>query len=514
MNRRDFVLAAGSVVLNAASPTFGTSVLAKQSEGPFSRTALVALARDRAKHRFQPPSEVPAPFAELGYDQYRDIHFKKELAFWSGEQRGFTLELLHAGFIYAAPVDIHLVEDGIATPIPYSSHFFDFGPNLSVPTTHDQPLFSGIRLRFPINTPDVLDEVAVFQGGSYFRSLGEGQVYGASARALAIDTGAPTGEEFPFFRSFWIERPDPGTKTAVVHALTDSPRSTGAFTFHIWPGHSTLMEVEATLFAREELPNLGLAPLTSMYLFGPMERSRFPDHRVAVHDSDALAIAERAGRWTLRSLANPKMLQISSFMADDCRGFGLQQRADDYVDYKDLEARYELRPNIWVEPKRSFGEGKVQLVEIPTDREFNDNIVAFWRPTDSLPRGESLSYAYWLQWGAPVFDGSLALVSDARGGLTLDHKRRLFVVDFAPPVSGSETAEDVFAGTLAVEVSASAGVLGNVVGQLNRETGGYRASFELDVSGVDLSELHLLLTRENEPISETWLYRWTEDGRV
>lgn len=511
MNRREFVLAAGGAVLGAARPT-RTAALATQSEATFSRTALVALARDRASHEFQSPTEVPAPFAGLGYDQYRDIRFKNELAFWSGEQRGFTLELLHTGFIYAAPVEIHLVEDGIAKPISYMSHFFDFGPKLSVPPTHDQPLFSGIRLRFPLNTPEVLDEVAVFQGGSYFRSLGEGQVYGASARALAIDTGAPEGEEFPFFRSLWIERPEPGAKTIVVHALTDSPRSTGAFTFNIKPGHSTLMEVEATLFAREELPNLGLAPLTSMYLFGPIEKSRFPDYRVAVHDSDALAIAGRGGRRMLRSLANPKTLQISSFVAEDCRGFGLQQRADDYADYKDLEAQYERRPSIWVEPKRSFGDGRVQLVEIPTDREFNDNIVAFWRPANSLPRGESMSYAYWLYWGAPIFDGRVARVGEARGGPTLDHKRRLFVIDFAPSTAGAEAAANFFADAVAVEVSASAGALGNVVGQPNRETGGYRASFELDVSGVDLSELRVLLTRENEPISETWLYRWT-NGR-
>ncbi len=288
---------------------------------------------------------------------------------------------------------------------------------------------------------------------------------------------------------------------------------TGAFSFRITPGHSTLMEVDATLFARDELRHLGLAPLTSMYLFGSMERPRFPDYRVAVHDSDALAIAEAGGDWVLRPLANPESLQISSFSATAVRGFGLQQRAVSYADYKDLEAKYELRPSIWVQPKQHWGEGHVELVEIPTDREFNDNIVAFWRPAKSLARGESLSYGYWLRWGRPVSYSGLARVKATSGGLTLDHKKRLFVVDFTGPLDvtppGRRTPAGYFPNDVKPDVWASAGTVTNVVGYPNRATGGYRVSFEVDVNGVDLSELRLVLLRGPEAISETWLYRWT-----
>jgi len=513
MNRRKFALAVGGAALGAVGLAWAPPLLAQQPAEMFSRATVVEIARDLAKSDYQPPAKVPEPLRALGYDQYRDIHFRKDKAFWLGEKRGFALELLQAGFIYDTPVEIHIVEDGIAKRIVYSSELFDFGPHLNMSPMHDVPLFSGIRLRYPINTPGYLDEAAVFQGGSYFRSLGEGQVYGVSARGLAIDTGTPQGEEFPFFRAFWIDRPEPGAKTAVVHALLDSPRVTGAFTFLITPGHSTAMEVEVTLFAREELTHLGLAPLTSMYMFGSMERPRFSDYREAVHDSDALAIAEAGDGWALRPLANPETLQISSFAAADVRGFGLQQRAVSYADFKDLEAKYELRPSIWVQPKEPWGEGQVELVEIPTDREFNDNIVAFWRPAKSLARGESLSYAYWLRWGRPVSDSGLARVKETNAGLTLDQAKRLFVVDFTLPldvtVPGGRKPAGYFPDEVTPKVWASAGTVGNVVGFPNRATGGYRVSFELDVGGVELSELRLVLLRGDQTISETWLYRWT-----
>lgn len=513
MNRREFTLAAGTIALGALGPKFATTALAQDPQGTFRRSTVVDAAQALAKRGHEPPAKVPETFRALGYDQYRDIRFRNDRAFWRGERRGFTLDLLHAGFIFDTPVEINIVEDGVAKPIAYSSEYFDFGERLSMPPTKDTPLFSGIRLRYPINTPSYLDEVAVFQGGSYFRLLGEGQVFGVSARGLAIDTGTPRGEEFPFFRTFWVERPGVNATTAVVHALLDSPRATGAFTFTIAPGHTTVMDVEATLFAREDLPHLGLAPLTSMYMFGSIERPRFPDYRLAVHDSDVLAIAEENGGWVLRPLANPKTLQVSSFRANGMRGFGLQQRAVSYADYKDLEAMYEQRPSIWVQPKNDWGEGGVELVEIPTDREFNDNIVAFWRPAKTLRRGASISYSYRLRWGRPVSDIALARVKETSGGLTLDQKKRLFVVDFSAPLDasvwGGGRVASYFPDEIRAEVRASAGKVGNVVGHPNRATGGYRVSFELDAEGVDLSELRLVLLKGDQTISETWLYRWT-----
>ena len=500
MNRREFVLAVGGAAVGViAKSALG---LTQETAGAFSRDTVVALARTLATKEFDPPSEVPELFGKLGYDQYRDIRFRTQLGFWTGEDRGFSLDLLHAGFIYKAPVEVQVVEAGTSIPVRYTTRLFDFGPHLKVPPLHDQALFSGIRLRAPIHTPDRMDEFVVFQGASYFRALGSGQGYGASARGLAVNTAEPSGEEFPSFIAFWVERPERAAKTVAVHALLDSPSVTGAYTFLITPGKDTLMDIEATLFARRDLSHFGIAPLTSMYFFASPEAHRFDDYRLRVHDSDTLAIAQKDD-WLSRPLANPRLLQVSGFQTNDLRGFGLQQRAGAYADYKDLEARYDLRPSIWVEPKEDWGEGQVELIEIPSEREFNDNIVAFWRPARSLAAGESRTYSYWLRWGAPAYEKQLARVVETRSGLTLDHSRRLFVIDFTAPEGGS------FGADVQPQVFASQGAIRNIVEQRNAVTGGYRVSFELDVNGVDVSELRLFLVRSNQLFSETWLYRWT-----
>src|SRR5438046_10604210 len=96
--------------------------------------------------------------------------------------------------------------------------------------------FAGFRVHHPLNTPKYKDEVLVFLGASYFRALGKGQVYGISARGLAIDTALASGEEFPQFVEFWIERPAPTASELPVYALLDSRRRSGASRYVRTPG--------------------------------------------------------------------------------------------------------------------------------------------------------------------------------------------------------------------------------------------------------------------------------------
>src|SRR5690606_39565533 len=165
-----------------------------------------------------------------------------------------------------------------------------------------------------------------FQGAKYFRAVVLSQRYGLSARGLAINTSKPPGEEFPIFRSFWIEKPAPGAPEIIVHALLDSPSTTGAYRFAIRPGPFTVMDVEATLYPRTEIRHLGLAPLTSMFLHGSANRRLGNDYRPAVHDSEGLAILNGRGERIWRPLTNPKLLQVSAFIDEDPKGFGLEQR--------------------------------------------------------------------------------------------------------------------------------------------------------------------------------------------
>ena len=292
------------------------------------------------------------------------IRFLPDHALWRADRLPFQLQFFHRGFYYANRVDIFEVKDGLATPIIYSPEMFSFG---------DQPApdvknlgFAGFRIHGPINRPDYFDEIGVFLGASYFRAVAKGQDYGLSARGLSINTADPKGEEFPNFRTFWVERPAKGATSIVVHALLDSESAAAAYRFTIRPGETTIYDIEVTLFPRVQIEQIGLASLTSMYFFGANDRGGVDDFRPEVHDSDGLAIQNGRGEQIWRPLDNPADLQVSAFVDNNPRGFGLMQRERDFRTYEDLEARYEKRPSAFVEPIGDWGEGVVHLVEIPT----------------------------------------------------------------------------------------------------------------------------------------------------
>ena len=229
---------------------------------------------------------------------------------------------------------------------------------------------------------------------SYYRFLGRGQRYGLSARGLAIGAGAQVNEEFPFFREFWIETPDAASEHIVIHALLDGASATGAFRFDIFPGLETSVDASVTLFARKPIASLGMAPLSSMFLCGKNDHRFTDDSRGELHDSDGLLMHTGAGEWIWRPLSNPAVPAVSTFIDNNPRGFGLLQRDRNFDDYQDLDLAYELRPTYWIEPREGWGEGGVQLVELPTEDESNDNIVAAWAPKQNLDAGASTTYGY------------------------------------------------------------------------------------------------------------------------
>ena len=357
------------------------------SPAPFSPADVLRAARDLARKPYQPPAAtLPPAAANLTYDQFRGIAFRMERALWRGQNLPFQLGFFPRGFLYKDRVDIFEVTDGRAAPLAYSPDLFDYAdPKARVP---DDLGFAGFRIHAEINRPGEFDEFVVFLGASYFRAVGRGQFYGLSARGLAIGTGRPTPEEFPRFRSFWIERPQPGVPTLVVHALLDSPGATGAFRFSIRPGDTTVIDVQSTILPRLDIPDAGIAPLTSMYMFSPRDHAATApaDWRTAVHDTDGLARRTGRDEQVWRPLVNPRTLQTTPMQDTDPRGFGLVQRRRAFEDYGDLQVLYGRRPGAWVEPIGAWGEGAVSLVEIPTDTEYNDNIVAAWRPPRAAPR--------------------------------------------------------------------------------------------------------------------------------
>ena len=508
MLRREFLTA---LVALAAVPAVGQTNEPGLQLGDatvFEREALIARAQSLAANPYQMREEIPEDWVNLTYDQYRKIWFDSRNALWEGTETPQRVDVFPPGLYFPRPDEVHVVEDGAQRPLKFDLEVFDRTDQFPDVTIDDRLGYSGLRLRADLQGTGNHSEYAVFQGASYFRGIGTGQTYGLSARGLALKTGDPMGEEFPEFIAFWIEKPVDGAPDVTVHALLDSPSCAGLYSFVIRHGETLTMDVTATLFAREDMRHVGIAPLTSMFLFDQMNRDAFSDFRPAVHDSDGLLIHNGAGEVIWRPLANPTRLQISAFSDNGPRGFGLMQRARKFSDFADLEAHYHNRPGLWVTPGEDWGRGSVALVEIPADKEIYDNIVAYWRPSQPIAPGQRHDMSYRLDWGAdpaPKADMPLRVLNTAMGGSAF-HEGLLCVIDF----EASPRAPDDLSKVMRI-VRSSAGEVSEGVLQRNPETGGLRLAFRFDPMEAEFAEFRVQLRAEDgAALSEVWLYRWTK----
>ena len=373
-------------------------VRAAPASAAFDFNVLGERARLLAAGPYQPPTVSPnAKLAELSYDDYRDIRFRPQASWWRDAGLPFELQLFHVGNGYTSPVKLYEVVGGREQPLAAPKSAFDYGRAAPAMQGQNQAQIAGFRVHFPLNDLTYKDEVVVFQGASYLRAVGAGQHYGLSARGLAIDTVGGSGEEFPAFEAFWLERPAKDASSLVIHALLNSPRTTGAYRFVVRPGASTAIEVQARIFLRAPVATLGIAPLTSMFFYGE-NQPLAGDFRPEVHDSDGLQIETGDGEWLWRPLVNPKQSFTTSFAMQGLRGFGLMQRDRQFASYEDLEARYDQRPSVWTVPRGDWGPGRVELMQFHSPNETNDNVVAYWVPERLPAPGQPLDLAYTMHW--------------------------------------------------------------------------------------------------------------------
>jgi len=480
---------------------------------PFTFADVQKLAQERAAHDYRPMSEaLPAALANLSYDQFRDIRFRPESALWHGESL-FEVQFFHRGYRNRQRVNIFEVGAAGASPVAYNPQFFAFGHLLKPPKAAANLGFAGLRVHYPLQSPAYKDELIVFLGASYFRVLGRNQHYGASARGLAIDTAAPSGEEFPTYTDFWLVRPQPSDRVLTIYALLDGKSVAGAYQFQIRPGAITQVEVHCDLYPRHGIGKLGVAPLTSMFLYGEDGTRRFDDYRPQVHDSDGFMTQTGHGEWIWRPLANPRELRVNRFMDENPRGFGLIQRERDFAHYQDVESQYHARPSYWVEPLGNWGKGGVELVEIPSDEEIHDNMVAYWVPAQAAVAGKPLSFSYLLSSyaQAPHWPPGGRVVATRNGNPAMgDNKGRFaagarrMVVDFAGgDLDGLDGAQPVKA-----DVSAENGQIEALTVQ-RLATGVWRAVFVVTPKIKKPVDLRCYLILYGEALTESWVYQWT-----
>lgn len=456
----------------------------------------------------QPHRPAPVAAAEgHSYDAWRDLRFRRDRALWL-DQAPFRVHFYPVGSFFRQAVEVFEVVGNDVRPVVVTRGDFVRGQEGVRDDATAVPV-AGLRLMFALNRNDVLDELISFLGASYFRALGRGQQYGSSARGLAVDTVGAGREEFPRFSRFWLVRPQPGATTATVYALLESPRVVGAYRFDIRPGQTTRVEIHSRLFLRAPVRVLGIAPLTTMFYSGENQAPRRPDFRPEVHDADGLQLAAD-GEWIWRPLQRPKRPLASAFTVRRLQGFGLMQRDRRFSSYEDLEAHYQRRPSVWVEPLGDWGPGRVHLLQLPAADETEDNIVAFWEPPVPPRAGDAIDIAWRLSWSAED-------ATAPPGGLSTQTRLGFGHREDAPPAHAQQFHVD-FAGAnlsalgaddgVTAEVSASTGAtVRGVRAEPNAELGGWRLTFDLEHTDPRRAiELRAFLRRGGDALTETWSY--------
>jgi periplasmic glucans biosynthesis protein len=466
--------------------------------------------RQRAKSLATRPYVEPVPpspdiVKALDFAVSQKIAFRPEYELWPTGPGEFPVRFFHLSKYADVPVKIHVLKDGVSREIVYSSRYFTFGGTDVEKKLPANLGFSGFRV---MNGHGIETDWVAFQGASYFRTSGAEDQYGISARGIAVNTALSTREEFPRFTEFWLAPTAGGIE---IYALLESPSLTGAYKFEARRADGVVMNVHADLFARADIERLGIAPLTSMYWYSESNYGKRTDWRPAIHDSDGLALWTGVGERIWRPLADPPSVQTNSFLDTDPKGFGLLQRDRNFDDYQDDGAFYNRRPSLWVEPLGKWGDGAVQLVEIPTDDEVQDNIVAYWQPKGAVKNGDALAFDYRLYWQAvepsPGVLGRVVATRVGRGGIPgLSHPKGLhkFVIDFeGGPLASMQTRFDVAPIVDLSHGKSQNGYVIKVVG-----TSRWRAFFDVLSTDANPIDIRCYLRLAGKALTETWLYQF------
>lgn len=452
--------------------------------------------------------QLPEAVQDIGYDAYRDIRFRPELALWATEDTPFRVEFFHPGRLFGRSVSINEFTETHVQEIRFSSDFYDYG-GVEPPSGRlaRRLGYVGFRVRYPINNADVYDEFAVFLGASYFRAVGKGQIYGVSARGLALDTGLNSPEEFPRFREFWLGKPQPGDRHLVVFALLDSPSVTGAYRFVLRPGDATTIDVEGVLFFRAKVERVGLAPMSSMFYVGANTIDKPNDFRPRIHDSDGVYLTDAAGIGLWHPATNPVRThtRTSLFHEGPYSRYGLMQRERDFDLYQDIEAAYHLRPHAWVVPKQ-MPPGQPLLFEFATETETEDNVVLLYALRDPVEPLKPVRFGYQLVFDDqdPALQGRVRSTRIGRSPW-IDEVYEI-VIDF----EGEELAGLVPETELDFPLTLSGdGSVRNYTVKKNPFNQTWRVVLYFERSGGDGPvDLRGYLSQGNQRLSETWSYRW------
>ncbi len=525
---RRSVLAAGGAslavsLLGVPSRAIAAASLRLGNAQPFSFDQLIREMQERSRQEYSRPNGLPqAVLDRIEYEAHGKIKFNTDYALFRDGPGVFPVTFFHLGRLFPTPVRMYVLapagQSFTAREILYDPGYFSMPPDSPARELPKGAGFAGFRFQESrLGHQQALDwhnnDWVAFLGASYFRAIGELYQYGLSARGIAINVAAAgASEEFPDFTRFYFEPPADGARQVTVYAALEGPSVTGAYRLVMRREKAVVMDIEANLFLRRDVSQLGIAPMTSMYWFSETAKPGATDWRPEIHDSDGLALWTGNGEHIWRPLNNVEHPSTSSFADKRPRGFGLLQRDRVFDHYLD-GVHYERRPSLWVEPLDDWGEGTVQLIELPTDDEFHDNIVAMWVPERATRAGTNLRFRYRLHWKAdephPTTLARCVATRLGRGGEPGKPRpegvRKLVVEFLGGPLASLPS------GTKPEPIlSASSGTFSYVFTEAVPDgvPGHWRASFDFTARGPGVVEMRLYLKSGGQTLSETWLYQY------
>lgn len=521
IGRRSFLTASGAGMALAALGVLPEAWAARRirlgNAQVFSHDALIQEARQLAAKPYAPPAALPRDLLnKIDYEAHGKIKFSTDAAVFADGPGRYPVTFFSLGRYFQTPVHMFVLDHGAARELIYDPGYFDMpadSPAHKLPTGAG---FAGFRIQESRSDQQLnwrKNDWAAFLGASYFRAIGDLHQYGLSARGVAINVTAPgRPEEFPAFTRFYFETPAGDNDAMVVYALLEGPSVAGAYRFHMKRGKAVGMEVDAALFLRNDIEQLGLAPMTSMYWFSETVKGTATDWRPEVHDSDGLALWNGKGEHIWRPLNNPPKIMTSTFLDENPRGFGLLQRDRNFDHYLD-GVNYDRRPSLWVEPLEGWGAGSVQLIELPANDEIQDNIVAMWVPKEPARAGANYRLRYRLHWAAdepyPTPLARCVATRMGRGGQPGQPRPsdlRKFMVEFL----GGPLEKLPFGAKPEPILTTSRGEFSYVFTEAVPDgvSGHWRAQFDLKVEGTEPVDLRLYLKIADKTLSETWLYQY------
>ncbi|TGL17685.1 glucan biosynthesis protein D [Leptospira yanagawae] len=476
----------------------------------FDFNAVDQIAKQKLKSKFVPTPVFKIPGLDgISFEDYRQIEYKPDVAIWKNLALPYQLHFFHPGHIYSNGIKIYEVIEEKPVEIPYDSSRFHFG---NLPLTDDffelskKLQYTGFRVHYPINQKEALEEFLVFQGSSYFRALSKDQVYGLSGRGLAINTGPEGKEEFPIFESFYIKRPEKNDSSILIYAIMNSESVAGAYEFFVTPGEITTIDIRAKIYLRKKIKRLGLSPITSMFLYGESNIPILGNIHPEIHDSDGLLTYLGEDNWEWRPLINPKKTKLTSIELNHPKGFGLIQRDRKFKSYQDEKLLYHRRPSVWVEPKGDWGEGELYLLEFTTNLDSDDNITIFWEPNIPPNLKEGYEFQYRLSYieKSPETHQLGKTSSYYKGTDPLFPKEKMLTLYFTGDVLKALDPKTELKAIIKNDMIPADQIRYQI--EKIRELDQWRLQI-WHSSPIEVSNWKVHLEKENQKITETWIYR-------